>query len=225
LDNITIVSFVAIYLGGVLTSFTPCIYPLVPVIVGVIGSSKEQSKLKNFMLSICYVLGMALTFAVLGVVAALSGQFFGQIQSNPIAYVLVGGVIIMFALSLFNVVPLPTSFLHKAGSGRVFKGGVVLSSFLMGVVSGIIAAPCATAVLAAVLAYVATTQNVILGFSLLFTFAVGLGTLLIIAGTFAGIFASMPKPGKWTDIAGKFLAFIMLILGCYFIFKAGVLSV
>ena len=225
LENIGFISFAIVFLGGVLTSFTPCVYPLLPIIAGVIGSSEEQSKLKNFLLSICYVLGMALTFALLGVVAAISGRFFGQIQSSPAAHIVVGSVIIIFSLTIFDVIPLPTSLLYRAGSGRVFKRGAALSVFFMGAVSGLIAAPCATAVLAAVLAYAATTQNVILGFFLLFTFALGLGTLLVVVGTFVGVLKNMPASGKWVAIAGKFMAFAMLAVGCYFIFKAGTLSV
>lgn len=223
--NITIMSFVAAYAGGVLTSFTPCVYPLLPIIVGVIGSGPGQSKIRNFISSLCYVAGMAITFAVLGVAAAVTGRIFGQVQMSPLAHIIVGAIIILFALSLAGVIPLPTDLLFKAGAGRMTKKKTPVSAFVMGAFSGLIAAPCATSVIGAILAYVASTQNVILGFSLLFVFALGLGTLLILVGTFAGILASLPRSGKWMGIVEKTMAFAMIALGCYFIFRAGVLSV
>lgn len=137
----------------------------------------------------------------------------------------VGGVIIIFALSLLDVIHLPIFLLNRMGSGKAVKGGAMFPAFFMGITSGLIAAPCATAVLGAVLAYAASTQNAILGFSLLFTFAIGLGTLLIIIGTFTGVLAAMPRSSGWMKIVEKAMAFAMIALGCYFIFKAGVLSV
>ena len=225
ITNITFITFVVVFLGGVMTSFTPCAYPLIPIIAGVVGSSREQSKLRNFILSLCYVLGMAITFSILGIVAALTGRFFGQVQSSPVAHLIVGSVIIIFALSLLNVIHLPVFLLNRMGAGKAIKGGRLFPAFFMGITSGLIAAPCATAVLGAVLAYAASTQNAILGFSLLFTFAIGLGTLLIVVGTFTGVLAGLSGVSKWMKIVEKIMAFAMIALGCYFIFKAGALSV
>ena len=224
LENISVVTYIAVFAGGVLTSFTPCVYPLIPIVVSVIGSSGERSRLKNFFLACGYVLGMALTFAVLGTAAAITGRLFGQIQSSPIAHLLVGNVMILFALVLLDIVPMPVFLLSRAGSGKVFKGGTILSAVLMGIASGFIAAPCTAAILAALLTFVATTQNIVLGSSLLFVFAIGLGTLLIIIGTFAGILTSLPRSEKLMRIIHKALALAMILLGEYFIFKAGMLS-
>ncbi|MBU1083681.1 MAG: cytochrome c biogenesis protein CcdA [Candidatus Omnitrophota bacterium] len=224
LENISVVTYIAVFAGGVLTSFTPCVYPLIPIVVSVIGSSGERSRLKNFFLACGYVLGMALTFAVLGTAAAITGRLFGQIQSSPIAHLLVGNVMILFALVLLDIVPMPVFLLSRAGSGKVFKGGTILSAVLMGIASGFIAAPCTAAILAALLTFVATTQNIVLGSSLLFVFAIGLGTLLIIIGTFAGILTSLPRSEKLMRIIHKALALAMMLLGEYFIFKAGMLS-
>lgn len=225
LDNITIISFIAVYIAGVATSFTPCIYPLIPVIAGVIGVSAEQSKIRNFALSICYVLGMALTFAVLGVIAALTGKLFGEIQANPVAHVVVGGVIILFGLAFLEVIPLPPLLLGKGVSVRAVKGGSAISVLFMGAASGFVMAPCMTAVNGALLAYVASTQDVVLGFLLLFIFTVGRGTVLILVGTFSGMITAMPRSAKWVAIVAKVMALMLVALGCYFIFKAGVLSV
>ncbi len=225
LDNITIITFIVVFAGGVITSFTPCVYPLIPIIIGVIGSSREQSKARNFLLSLFYVLGMAVTFSVLGILAALTGRLFGQIQANPMAHVAVGGIIIIFALALLDVIHLPVFLINRIGAGKVTSGGRVISVFFMGIASGLVAAPCTTAIIGALLAYVASTQNVLLGFSLLFVFAVGLGAILIIVGTFTGILAALPKSGRLMNSIQKVMAFTMIALGCYFIFRGGVLSV
>ncbi|MBL7084624.1 MAG: sulfite exporter TauE/SafE family protein [Candidatus Omnitrophica bacterium] len=223
LTDISAITYLVVFIGGVATSFTPCIYPLIPIIVGVIGSSQEKSRGRNFILSFSYVLGMALTFSILGMVAAMTGRLFGQVQSSPLAHIIVGSIIILFALALLNVIPLPTFSLNRAGAGRVKQTGSIPAVFFMGLASGFITVPCTVAISGALLAFVATTQNIIFGFSLLFTFALGIGVLLILIGTFAGILTGLPKAKKWMRIIQKALALAMILLGGYFIFKATLL--
>ncbi|HIE44515.1 MAG TPA: hypothetical protein EYP78_06970 [Candidatus Omnitrophica bacterium] len=225
LSNISFLSYLVVFIGGVATSFTPCVYPLIPIIIGVIGSSQEKSKFRNFILSFSYVLGIALTFSILGMVAAMTGRLFGELQSSPIAHIIVGNIIIFFGLALLDVITIPTFLLSRAGAGKIIKGRSIFPIFLMGVASGFVAAPCTAAVLGALLAYVATTQNVVSGFTLLFTFAIGLGTLLLIIGTFAGILTTIQKSEKAMGIVQKVIAFGMILLGEYFIFKAGLLGI
>lgn len=225
LTNISAMTYLAVFIGGLAVSFTPCVYPLIPIIVGIIGSSKEKSRWRNLILSFSYVLGMALTFSILGMMAAMTGRLFGELQTSPVAHIIVGGIIILFALALLDVVPLPTFLLNRAGAGKIVKGSLAFPVFLMGFASGFVAAPCTAAVLGALLAYVATTQNVIFGFTLLFTFAAGLGVPLILFGTFAGILVNLSKLAKWMQLIQKVIAFAMIILGGYFIFKAGMLSI
>lgn len=218
-------NYLVVFLGGVAVSFTPCIYPLIPIIIGVISANQNKSHWRNFILSLSYVLGMALTFSILGLIAAITGRLFGQLQSSSLAHLIVGAIIILFGLALLDVILLPTSFLYKLGLGHINKKRGAFGVFLMGIASGFVASPCTAAVLGAVLTYVATKQNILFGFSLLFVFAIGLGTLLLIVGTFAGALANLPKAQKWTKLMQKILAFFMIALGAYFIFKAGVLSV
>ncbi len=225
LSNISIITYLVVFIGGVATSVTPCVYPLIPIIVGVIGSSQEKSRWRNFILSLSYVLGMALTFSILGIVAAITGRLFGELQTSPVAHIIVGSIIILFALALLDVLPLPTFLLNRIGAGKIVKGSSAFPVFLMGFASGFVAAPCTAAVLGALLTYVATTQNVIFGFTLLFTFAIGMGTLLILIGTFTGILANLSKLAKWMHLIQKVIAFAMILLGGYFIFKAGLLSI
>ncbi|MCQ9206521.1 MAG: sulfite exporter TauE/SafE family protein [Omnitrophica bacterium] len=225
LSDISVITYIAIFLGGVAASFTPCVYPLIPIIVGVIGGQKEKSRFRNFILSLSYVLGMAFTFAALGMVAAVTGKLFGQLQSNPVAHLIVGNIIILFALALLGVITLPTFLLSRAGVGRVRKGGSIIPVFFMGAASGFVAAPCTAAVLGALLTYVATKQNPVFGFTLLFVFAIGLGTLLILIGTFAGILATVRKSERWMHAVQRVMAFLMILLGEYFIYRAGMLSI
>jgi len=180
--------------------------------------------MRNFLLSFGYVFGMAITFSVLGMIAAMTGKLFGQIQSSPIAHLVVGNVMILFALVLLDIIHMPTFLLSRTGAGKVVKGGTMFSAILMGIASGFIATPCTAAVLAALLTFTATTQNIIFGSTLLFVFAIGLGTLLIIIGTFTGILASIPRSEKVMHIMQKVLALAMILVGEYFIFKAGMLN-
>lgn len=224
LTNISFATYLVVYLGGLATSITPCVYPLIPIIAGTIGSSQEKSRLKSFVLSLLYVLGMACTFSILGVLAAMTGKIFGQIQSSPLAHLIVGNVIILFGLALLDVIPMPVFLLSRAGAGKVMKGGSNLSVFFMGAISGLIAAPCTAAVLGALLAYVASKQNVAIGFTLMFTFALGVGSFLVLIGTFTGILTGFKKSERLAQILQKIMALAMIIVGEYFVFKAGMLN-
>ncbi len=223
LEHISVMTYIAVFLGGVAMSFTPCVYPLIPIVAGVIGSSRETSKMRSFLLSLSYVMGVAITFSILGTVAALTGRLFGQIQSNPIANLIVGNLMIFFGLAMADIIPLPTFLLARAGAGKVVKGRGAWSTFIMGLVSGLVAAPCTAAILGALLTYVATTRNVVFGASLLFTFALGFGTVLLLVGTFTGVVTALPRSEKVMLTVQKIFTVIMILLGEYFVFRAGTL--
>lgn len=212
-------AYLAVFLGGMLTSLTPCVYPVIPIIVGYIGSRGEKSKGRAFILSLFYVIGMALTYAALGAFAALSGRLFGEIQSNPIVYLIVANIIILLGLSLLGVFVLPLpSFLKSSGPK---KGKGVIGAFSLGLASGFVAAPCTAAVMGVLLAYVATQQNLVFGATLLFTFSLGMGVLLVLIGTFTGILAALPKSGAWMERIQKVFGYFMIGLGQYFLIQAG----
>lgn len=225
LSNITIITYIMVFIAGVATSFTPCTYPLIPIIVGVIGASKEKSRFSNFILSFTYVVGVAVTFSALGIAAAITGKLFGQFQTSSTAHLVVGNIIILFGLTQLDVITLPISFLNRAGAGKVIKGSSIFTTFFMGLASGFVAAPCTVAVLAALLTLVASTQNIVLGFSLLFTFAIGLGTLILLVGTFTGILVNIKRFDKFMVVIQKVLGFSMILLGEFFVYRAGMLSI
>ncbi len=208
------VSFVA----GLFVSLTPCVYPVIPIIAGYIGGKAKRSRRKSFSLSIFYVLGMAVTYAILGAFAALTGRLFGEVQSSPVAHIIVANIIILFGLSMLGVFILPIPSFSKGPKGK--KGGA-FGAIGMGLASGFITAPCAAPVAGAILAYVAARQNIFFGISLLFTFALGMGVLLVLVGTFVGLLTSLPKSGVWMKRVEKGFGYFMILLGEYFLIRAG----
>lgn len=210
--------YIMVFGGGVLISFSPCAYPLLPVTVGYIGAKCTNSKIKGFFLSLVYVTGIATTYSILGMIAALSGSFFGRISTHPISYLVVGIAFIVFGLSFWDLfkIPLPSISFNKQTKNRGFLG-----IFVLGLLSGLVIGPCVAPALGAILVYIAQKGNVFYGASLLFTFAYGMGFLLILAGTFCGLLLNLPKAGKWLSGVKKVSGLILIIAGVYFILKAG----
>jgi len=205
------------FLGGVLLSFTPCVYPLVPVTVGFIGASSAGSKLKGFLLSLVYVSGIALVYSSLGMAAALTGTIFGSISSKTFVRAGAGAVIIFFGLALLDIFSLPSLNISKPIRP---KGRGYLSVFLLGVSSGFLVAPCLTPVLGSILTYIAAKRNVLYGAALLLSFACGMGLLLVVSGTFSSVLVNLPKADKWMLWIKRFCALILIAAGGYFIFTA-----
>ena len=225
LQGSILLAFLAAYIGGVLVGFTPCVYPLIPITVGFIGAQGSSSKLRGFLLSLFYVLGLAITYSIMGAFAVLSGKLFGQMQTTPLTYFIMANLCIFMGLAMlgvFNInLPVPQK-LVRLTDGNNKKGW--LGSFLIGATSGIIIGPCTAPVLAVLLGFVAVRTNLILGISLLFVFAFGMGTLLIIAGTFAGLIAALPRSGKWMTKINYIFGWILIGAGEYFLYTAGTLS-
>lgn len=220
LQGTNLLAYPLIFLAGILVSFTPCVYPLIPIIIGYIGGKAERNRLKIFLLSLFYVIGVAITYAGLGIFASLSGRLFGQIQTSPLVYIVVANIIILCGLSMLDVFILPVpSFL--LGSKIKGKRGGLWGALLMGLTSGFVVAPCTVAVLGVLLSYVATRQNLFFGASLLFIFALGMGAVLILIGTFTGVLISLPKAGAWTIKIQKIFGWVMILLGEYFLVHAG----
>ncbi len=197
-----------IFLGGILTALTPCVYPLIPITVSVFGARKAESRAKAMALTFSYVLGIGVMFTVLGIAAALSGKAFGSALGNPWV---VGGIAAMLgalAVSMFGAfeLALPSGLATRLNMvGGAGYGG----AFLMGLVAGIIAAPCTGPVLSGVLLHVATTQNVPVGAVLLFTYAMGIGVPFFLIGAFS---VSLPKSGPWMEAVKSVFGIALLTL-------------
>jgi thiol:disulfide interchange protein DsbD len=220
LHGSSILAYAVVYLGGVFISFTPCVYPVAPITVAFIGAHSSGSKMKGLVLSVIYVLGMSVTYASLAAIAALTGMLFGQIQTNPWTYFIVANICILMGLSMLEVFVLPVRVPGFMTKMQPEKKGIV-SSFFVGALSGLVMGPCTAPVLAVLLSFVAKSQNIIFGISLLFVFALGMGTLLIILGTCAGLLTSLPKSGMWMTRFSHISGWILLAMGEYFLIQAG----
>jgi thiol:disulfide interchange protein DsbD len=213
----SLLDYLIAFSGGVLMSFTPCVYPLIPISAGYIGIRAAESKLKGLGLSLAYVTGLAVTYSVLGLVASLTGTLFGKFSSSPLSNFLAGALIILLGFSLLDLFSMPLPNIIKLPA---LKKRGYFSAFFLGLISGLIASPCLTPVLGAILVYLAARKNLLYGASLLFTFAYGMGLVLILIGTFSAALLKLPKSGKWMVYIKKACAFILIGAGVYFIFIA-----
>jgi thiol:disulfide interchange protein DsbD len=188
-----LLSLLLVFLAGMGASLTPCVYPMIPITMAIVGA-KGGGKARGFALSAVLVLGMAVTYTTLGVLAAKSGAAFGAFAQKPAFLIPVSLLFVAFALSLFGAfeIALPPSLamrLQGDGSRKGFGG-----AFLMGLVLGPLSAPCVGPVIGAVLVGIAQQGDVWLGGMQLFVFALGMGVLFLVVGTFS---AGLPKSGDW----------------------------
>ncbi len=210
-------SVLAVYIAGVMTSFTPCVYPLIPIVVSFIGAQAELSLSKRVLLTLVYILGTSLVYSILGAAAALSGSLFGLTQNSFWTNLIVGIICLVFSLSLFGVFSINIQ-LTKFVSPTLFKG--YIGGFILGATSGLVFSPCTTPVLGSILTLVATKQSVIYGVILLFVFALGLSTTIFLAGIFSSVLTKLPKSGKWNLVIEKLFATILLLVSFYYLFKS-----
>ena len=214
-----------LFIAGVLTSFTPCIYPMIPITAAIVGGQSvgeaAQSKSRTILLTLTYVLGLALVYATLGTIAGMTGTIFGTISSNPWLYFAMANLLIVAALVLLDVVPLrvPSSLLTRAATAGT--AGRFSGAFIMGAVSGLVAAPCSAPVMAAVLTWVTTTKRGVLGFVYLFTFSLGMCALLVLVGIFSGTAARLPRAGQWMVWVKRGFALVMLGVAEYYLIQMG----
>ena len=213
-----------LFLGGLLTSLTPCVYPMIPITVALVGQESlgaRASKWRPLLLTLSYVVGLAMVYAVLGVIAGMSGSIFGSISSNPWLYFLQANVLLLAGLFMLDVFTftLPTSTLEWAS--RVGSGGHYGGAFAMGSVSGLVAAPCGAPVMAAVLTWVTRTQSAVLGFIYLFVFSLGMCALLVVVGVSSGSVSKLPRAGAWMLRVKRFFGFVLLGVAEYYLIKMG----
>ncbi len=204
---------------GLLLAFTPCVFPMFPILSGIIARSGTHiTKRHGFILALAYVLGMAITYAAAGVAAGLSGSMLSAALQN--AWVL-GSFALVFVLLSFSMfgfyeLQMPGSIQSKLseGSGRL-KGGHLTGVFGMGALSALIVGPCVAAPLAGALLYISQTRDVVLGGSALFVMALGMGVPLLLLGTSAG--ALLPKAGPWMESIKQFFGVLLLAVAIWLI--------
>jgi thioredoxin:protein disulfide reductase len=206
-------SFLIAFIAGLLTSLTPCVYPMIPITLAILAQgSEKRKKSEQLLFSIVYVFGIATTFSLLGLAAAQFGFLFGSLLSQIWVLALVAIILLVMALSLFGLFEInPPAFLMnqamKKGSGK-FAG-----AFISGLFFGVVASPCVGPVLVAILAWVSTTQKPVLGFALLFTYAIGLGMLFIGLGLFS---KALPRSGQWMVKVKKLMGLVVFGVSFYY---------
>jgi len=216
----SILAIVVVFAAGVLTSLTPCVYPVIPVTVTYIGGAASGNRRRAVTLSLTYVLGLAVVYTSLGVVAALLGKTFGDFTRSPWIFGSVGLIIILFGLAMLDLFTIRApAFMSGIQTKGVQRGGY-LGALLMGAAAAFVTAPCSAPVLGALLVTVARSQRVVWGSFLLFVFAIGLSLLLLVLGIFSGLLSSLPRPGTWMDWIKKGFGILMILVGAYFLFQA-----
>lgn len=209
-------AFLLVFLGGLLTGFTPCVYPMIPITIAVIGAQASGKKLSGFVLSLFYVLGIGVTFSVLGMIAAQTGSLFGSAMNQPIFKVLISVIFLAMGLSMLGafVMQMPPSLAARF-RGKKRRG--FFGAFITGLVAGLIVSPCISPLLVVILAWVAKSGSLPLGFGLLFTFAMGLGVLFLIIGTFSGALRALPKSGFWMEWIERGFGILLVTLAVVFV--------
>lgn len=206
-------ALVLIFGAGVATSLTPCVYPMIAITVSVFGASKTESRKKAMLLSTVFVLGIASLFTPLGLIAATTGGVFGAALASPMVLVGLATLFLVLAASMFGAfeLDLPAGLKNRLAT----VGGVgYRGAFVIGFASALIAAPCTGPVLGFLLTWVGTTRNVVFGALALFTYALGLGLLFWIVGTFA---VSLPKSGRWVEWIKSVFGIVMVVAALYFV--------
>ncbi len=214
-----------LFAAGVLTSLTPCVYPMIPITAAIVGgNSMSGAPTSRFIaagLTFSYVIGLALVYAALGTIAGLTGSLFGAISTNPWLYFAMANLLVYAALVMFDVVPLPIPRSLMARAAGVGGGGRYTAAFGMGAASGLVAAPCSAPVMAAVLTWVGTTRSGVLGFIYLFVFSLGMCALLVVVGLSSGQAVRLPKAGAWMVWVKRGFAVIMLGVAEYYLIQMG----
>jgi len=218
LQPTSLLGYLLVFLGGLITSIGPCNVATIPLIIGYIGGSHDLPRKRAFGISLVFAIGLAVTFMLLGVIAALVGGLIGG--STRIGYYLVAAICFVIGLQMLGVLELalPDWF---GGLREKVKVRGLLGAFLLGLISGLVASQCATPVLAAILtAVMAEKVSLVYGAIILFIYALGRGVPIVLAGTFAGVLKSFRALGRWSSVIEKTGGVIILFVGFYFLWIA-----
>lgn len=211
-DHLSLSLFILVFVAGLLTSLTPCVYPLLPITVSMVGNA-SLGRGNAFVHAMAYVVGLAVTYALLGILAALSGQLFGAVASHPLTLGLMALVCWLFAAWMVGWLSLPGLNLTPLGQSRN-----ILTLFVGGAASGLVMAPCTSPVLGMLLMFVAAQGDWLVGGVLMFLFALGMSALLLLAGSFSGFLTRLPQAGRWMLVIKNSLALLMVGAGLYLAF-------
>ncbi len=204
------------FLTGLLLSFSPCTYPMIPVVVSVFAG-QQRSLGRGFIMSLFYVGSMAVVYGIMGLVVSLVGGVFGAWLASPPVVIGIAVVFVIFALSMFGLYELQMPFWLRQKLGIKAATGGIGGVILLGIIAALVISPCVGPFVAGILLYIATSGSPVLGFLVLFVFALGLGTLYVIIGTFSSAINNLPGSGKWMESVKKFFGFVLLLMAIYFL--------
>lgn len=214
-----------IFMAGVFTSFNPCIYPMIPITAAIVGGQtlgeEKPPRGRTLLLTMAYVIGLASVYSTLGLIAGVTGTMFGTISTNPWLYFAMANVLILSALAMFDVIPirLPASLATRAATAGT--AGRASGAFIMGAMSGLVAAPCGAPVMAAILTWVGSKGSPTLGFVYLLVFSLGMCAVLVLVGLSSGALARLPRAGEWMNWVKKGFGVLMLGAAEYYLIKMG----
>ncbi|GAB4428177.1 MAG: cytochrome c biogenesis CcdA family protein [Anaerolineae bacterium] len=214
----SLLAYLLVFLGGIVTSIGPCNVAMIPLVMGYVGGSAHLSRGRSLALSLAFAVGLAITFMLLGVIAALVGGLIGG--TSRVWYYLVAAVCLVIGLHILGAVSLPQlTGLHRLREQVSLKG--IPGALVLGLVSGLVASQCATPVLAAILTYVMAQQDSLFyGAALLFVYALGRGVPVVLAGTFTGVVKQLQSFDRCAPIIEKASGVIILGVGLYFLWLA-----
>ncbi len=221
LQTSPILAVLTLFGAGVLTSLTPCIYPMIPITAGIITGTADGSSSRGRVigLTLTYVLGLALLYALSGLLAGLTGSLFGTVASSWWARLLIASLLALFGIAMLDLIPVPIPRRAAEWAGSLGAGSYP-AVFLLGATSGLVAAPCGAPAFAAVLTWVSTTGSPVLGFVYLFAFSLGMTALLVGVGIFSGSVSVLPKAGPWMGWLKKASGLILLAMSAWYVWLA-----
>ncbi len=206
-------AFLAVFVGGLISAASPCVLAAIPLIIGYVGGYSEGNKKKAALFSLVFVLGLSITFTLLGAAASVMGQFLGFM--GKWLYLGLAAIAILMGLQLIGLVNIPLPFQKT----KAVKTKGLIGAFLLGMLTGTVSSPCATPVLAVILAYVSTQGDMVYGGSLLFVYAIGHCALIFIAGLSIGFTESIIGSRgvkNFSLYAKRFSGALLVVVGIYF---------
>jgi cytochrome c biogenesis protein CcdA len=206
-------AFLAVFIGGLVSAASPCVLAAIPLIIGYVGGYSEGNKKKAALFSLVFVFGLSITFTLLGGAASVMGQFLGFM--GRWLYIGLAVIAILMGLQLMGIISIPLPFQKT----RAVKTKGLLGAFMLGLLTGTVSSPCATPVLAVILAYVSTQGDMVYGGSLLFVYALGHCALIFIAGLSVGLTESIISSRgatKFSLYAKKLSGALLFVIGIYF---------
>ena len=217
-----LVALLLLFGAGLLTSFTPCVYPMIPITAGLLGGAGAAGRSSRARLGMTalYVLGVALVYATLGVIAGLTGSIFGGVSTNKWALLIMANVLLVSGLALLDVFNVRATSGLMAWAAR-FTAERPYGAFMMGATSGLVAAPCGAPAFAVVLTFVAATGSAALGFTYMLAFSLGMTAVLAAVGVSAGALAALPRSGPWMLGLKRTGGVLLLLMAQYYVFQAG----